>query len=69
MEVVELTDEELAAVQDDYNKLEEVMQRTEHLQAPTILRRRAKGSQSRGIALTVLNNAQVSENHQNTRVL
>jgi integrase len=69
MEVVELTNEELAAVQDDYNKLEEVMQRTEHLQAPTILRRRAKGSQSRGVPLTVLNNAQVSENHQNTRVL
>jgi integrase len=66
MEIVELTDEELAAVQDDYDKLEEAVQRTEHLQAPTILRRRAKGSQSRGIPLTVLNSAQLSEKRQNT---
>lgn len=69
MEVVELTDEELAAVQDDYSKLEDAVQRTEHLQVPTTLRRRAKGSQSRGIPLTVLNNPQVPENHQNTGVL
>jgi integrase len=66
MEIVELTDEELAAVQDDYDKLEEAVQRTQHLQAPTILRRRAKGSQSRGIPLTVLNSTQLSEKRQNT---
>jgi hypothetical protein len=69
MEIVELTDEELAAVQDDYDKLEEAVQRTQHLQAPTILRRRAKGSQSRGIPLTVLNSTQLSEQRQNTGTL
>jgi integrase len=69
MEIVELTDEELAAVQDDYDKLEEAVQRTEHLQAPTSLRRRAKGSQSRGIPLTVLNGTQLSEQRQNTGTL
>jgi len=37
MEVVELTDEELAAVQDDYDKLEEAVERTQSLQAPTTL--------------------------------
>ena len=62
MEVVELTDEELGAVQDDYDKLEEAAHRTQHLQAPTLLRRRAKGSKSRGIPLTVLNNIQIPEN-------
>jgi hypothetical protein len=61
-----LTDEELAAVQDDYDKLEEAVQRTQHLQTPTILRRRAKGSRSRGIPLMVFNKAQMAENSQRT---
>ncbi len=61
MEVVELTDEELAAVQDDCNKLEAAAQRTQHLPVPTMLRRRAKGTKSRGIPLTVLNNAMNAE--------
>ncbi len=39
MEVLELTDEELGAVQDDYGKLEEAVQRTQHLPAPTTLLR------------------------------
>jgi hypothetical protein len=55
MEVVELTDEELAAVQEDCDKLEEAVQRTHHLAAPTTVRRRAKGAKSRGIPLVVLN--------------
>jgi integrase len=61
MEVVELTDEELAAVQDDYVKLEEAVERTQHLSPPTMLRRRAKGAKSRGIPLTVLNTLPVAE--------
>ncbi len=59
MEVVELTDEELAAVQDDYHKLEDAVQRTQHVATPTVLRRRAKGEKSRGIPLTVLNTPQI----------
>jgi integrase len=55
MEVVELTEEELAAGQEDYTKLEEAIERTRHLAQPTTLRRRAKGTKSRGIPLTVLN--------------
>jgi len=66
MEVVDLTDEELSAVQDDYDKLEKAVERTQSLQAPTMLRRRAKGSKSRGIPLPVLNNIQRTEEHQNT---
>ncbi len=54
MEVVELTEEELAAVQDDYHKLEAAVERTQHVIPPTMLRRRAKGAVSRGIPLTVL---------------
>jgi integrase len=54
MEVVELTDEELAAVQDDSTKLEEAVQRTRQLPTPTVVRRRAKGAKNRGIPLTVL---------------
>jgi hypothetical protein len=53
LEVVELTDEELLAMQDDYSKLEEAVERTKHLPAPTLLRRRAKGTKNRGIPLTV----------------
>jgi len=55
MEVVELTEEELAAVQDDYHKLEAAVERTQHVIPPTMLRRRAKGAVSRRIPLTVLN--------------
>jgi hypothetical protein len=57
LERVELTDEELAAVQDDYDKLQAAVQRTQHLVAPTEVRRRAKGAKSRGILLTVLTSA------------
>jgi integrase len=69
MEVVDLTDEELSAVQDDYDKLEKAVERTQSLQAPTMLRRRARGSTSRGIPLPVLNNIQRAEEHQNTGIL
>ena len=69
MEVVELTDEELAAVQDDYDKREEAVERTQSLQAPTMLRRRAKGSKSRGIPLPIFNNIQRAEEHQDTGTL
>jgi hypothetical protein len=69
MEVVELTDEELAAAQDDYDKLEEAVERTQSLQAPTILRRRAKGSKSRGIPLPIFNNIRRAEEHQDTGTL
>jgi len=55
MEVVELTEEELAAVQDDYHKLEAAVERTQQVATPTVLRRRAKGATGRGIPLTVLN--------------
>ncbi|SRR5579885_3487917 len=55
MEVVELTDEELAAVQEDVTKLEEAVKRTQHTTPPTMLRRRARGTKSRGIPLAVLN--------------
>ncbi len=55
MEVVELTEEELAAVQDDYHKLEAAVERTHHVIPPTMLRRREKGAVSRGIPLTVFN--------------
>ena len=55
MEVVELTAEELAAVQDDYHKLEAAVERTQDAIPPTILRRRAKGAVNRGIPLTVFN--------------
>lgn len=61
MEVVELTEEELAAVQEDYTKLEEAVERTQHLSPPTTLRRRAKGAKSRGIPLTVLNTSHMFE--------
>ncbi len=57
MEIVELTDEELAAVQEDSAKLDEAVERTRHLPIPTTLRRRTKGSKSRGIPLTVLSNS------------
>ena len=64
MEVVELTDEELAAVQDDHSKLEEAVERTRHLPAPTLLRRRAKGTKNRGIPLTGLHLPHPTEEDQ-----
>lgn len=69
MEVIELIDEESAAVQVDYDKLEEAVERTQSLQAPTILRRRAKGSKSRGIPLPIFNNIPRAEEHQDTGTL
>ena len=64
MEVVELTDAELAAVQDDHSKLEAAVERTRHLPAPTLLRRRAKGTKNRGIPLTVLHLPHPTEEDQ-----
>jgi hypothetical protein len=61
LEVVELTDEELVAVQEDYSKLEEAVKRTRHLPAPTLLHRRAKGTKNRGIPLMVLNTPRSTE--------
>ena len=55
LEVVELTEEELAAVQEDLDKLEAAVERTQHLRAPALYRRQAKGTKTRGIPLTVLN--------------
>ncbi len=64
MERVELTDEELAAVQDDYDKLQAAVQRTQRLSPPTEVRRRAKGSTRRGIPLTVLNSVSGAEKEE-----
>jgi len=61
MEMVELTDEELVAVQEDAIKLEEAVERAQHTSLPTTLRRRAKGSKSRGIPLNVLHTPQISQ--------
>jgi hypothetical protein len=60
MELVDLTDDELRAVEDDQTKLEEAARRTEHLSTPTLLRRRAKGAQNRGIPLSMLRMPQQS---------
>jgi hypothetical protein len=57
MERVELTDEEMTAIQDDYDKLQAAAQRTQHLSPLTEVRRRAKGAKSRGIPLAVLTSA------------
>jgi hypothetical protein len=56
MEIVELTDEELAAVQEDATKREEAAERVLHTSLPTTLRRRAKG---RGLPLHVLQTYQI----------
>lgn len=66
MERVELTDEELAAVQDDYDKLQTAVQRTQHLVSPTQVRRSAKGAKSRGIPLTVLTSASGGDMEENS---
>jgi integrase len=55
LEVVNLTPEEIAAAQEDLDKLDETLERTREQPRPTILRQRAKGSKQRGIPLTVLN--------------
>jgi integrase len=54
LEVVNLTPEEIAAAQEDLDKLDETLERTREQPRPTILRQRAKGSKQRGIPLTVL---------------
>ena len=61
MEVVELTDEELGAIQEGYGKLEAAVEYTQPLSPPTILRRQAKESAHRGIQLTVLNPTPILE--------
>ena len=55
LEVVNLTPEEIAAAQEDLDKLDETLERTRQHPRPTVLRQRAKGSRQRGIPLTVLN--------------
>jgi integrase len=54
LEIVELSDHELAAAQDDEQKLAANIQRTQNLRAPQMLRRRAKGAAEHGIPLTAL---------------
>jgi hypothetical protein len=54
MEVVELTNEEVAAVHDDEEKLQAAIKRTRHLPKPTLLRQRPKGESGRFIPLTVI---------------
>lgn len=67
MELVELTDEELAAVQEDEDKLQQSIERAQHTSLPTLLRRRAKGTAQRGIPLVVLNNPSLSGERQQAR--
>jgi integrase len=55
LEVVNLTPEEIAAAQEDLDKLDETLERTREQPRPTVLRQRAKGSRQRGIPLAVLN--------------
>jgi hypothetical protein len=52
--MVELSDHELAAVQDDEQKLAANIERTQHLSPPQMLRRRAKEAAEPGIPLTAL---------------
>jgi hypothetical protein len=54
LEIVQLSDHELAAVQDDEQKLAANIQRTQNLRPPQMLRRRAKGAAEPGIPLTSL---------------
>jgi integrase-like protein len=51
LEIVQLSDHELAAVQDDEQKLAANIQRTQNLRPPQMLRRRAKGAAEPGIPL------------------
>lgn len=64
MERVELTDEELVAVQDDYDKLQGAVQRAQQLSPPIEVRRRAKGATRRGIPLSVLGSASGAEKEE-----
>jgi hypothetical protein len=57
MEVVELTEEERAAAQDDAEKIQANVERTERLPKPTLLRQRPKGESRPVIPLTVIHNA------------
>ncbi|HVH30937.1 MAG TPA: tyrosine-type recombinase/integrase, partial [bacterium] len=54
LEIVELSDHELAAVQDDEQKLAANIRRTQNLRPPQMLLRRAKGAAQPGIPLTAL---------------
>jgi hypothetical protein len=54
LEMVELSDHELVAVQDDEQKLAANIQRTRHISPPQMLRRRAKGAAEPGIPLAAL---------------
>lgn len=54
MEVVELTDEEVAAAQDDEEKIRANVERTERLPKPTLLRQHPKGESHSFIPLTVI---------------
>jgi hypothetical protein len=55
LEVVNLTPEEVTAVQEDLGKLDETIERSKDQPRPTVLRQRAKGASQRGIPLAVLN--------------
>src|SRR6266699_2028169 len=55
LEVVNLTPEEVTAVQEDLCKLDETIERSKDQPRPTVLRQRAKGASQRGIPLAVLN--------------
>ncbi len=51
---VQLTPEELAAAEDDRDKIQETVARTDGLSPPRTLYQRAKGTGTRGIPLKVL---------------
>jgi hypothetical protein len=54
IEVVQLSDSELAAAQGDCERIEATILRTQGLPAPSSLQRRARGATVRGIPLTAL---------------
>lgn len=54
LEVVDLTDDELRAVQEDEQKITENIERTAALPTPTVLRQRPKGQPIKGIPLPVI---------------
>lgn len=54
LEVVDLTDEELRAVQEDEQKIQENIERTAALPTPSVLRQRPKGQPIKGIPLPVI---------------
>jgi len=55
MKKVGLTPDELAAVEDDYSKMTETLERTTGVPPPVTLRQRMKGTRMTGIPLAVLN--------------